>query len=210
MFKHMQKKLMAVVLSVTMALSVAVASAAGNPFSDLPPNHWAYDAVVQLASKGINQGYGDGTFRGDNYITRYEAATMISKELASKSLLKIGRAVTFADLPANHWAYDNVNVLSGMGLISGYTDGTFRGYQNITRYEMSMILANVLKDNGATPATGAMPFTDVSEDSWAAPAVKLLAAKGINQGYGDGTFHGNNIITRYEAASMLAKLLTEL
>lgn len=210
MFKCMQKKLIAAVISLTMVLSAAVVLAAGNPFSDLPSNHWAYDAVVQLASEGINQGYGDGTFRGDNYITRYEAATMISKELSSKSLLKSGTPVVFADLESSHWAYDTVNALSRMGLVSGYSDGTFRGNQNITRYEMAMLIANVLKDNGATTATGATPFRDVSEDSWVAPAVKLLAEKGITQGYGDGNFRGNNNITRYEAASMLAKLLTEL
>ena len=42
--------------------------AAANPFSDVPRDHWAYDAVTQLAADGVVEGYGDGTFRGDRNI----------------------------------------------------------------------------------------------------------------------------------------------
>ena len=56
--------------------------AAANPFSDVPAGHWAYDAVTQLASEGIIEGYGDGTYLGNRNITRYEMAQMVAKALA--------------------------------------------------------------------------------------------------------------------------------
>ena len=49
-------------------------AAASNPFSDVPAGHWAYDAMAQLAADGVIEGYGDGTFRGDREITRFEMA----------------------------------------------------------------------------------------------------------------------------------------
>ena len=73
--------------ALTTALVVGAASttfAAANPFSDVPADHWAYDAVVQLADDGVIEGYGDGTFRGQNEITRYEMAQMVAKAMAKE------------------------------------------------------------------------------------------------------------------------------
>ena len=61
------------VSALTTALVVGAASttfAAANPFSDVPADHWAYDAVSQLAADGVIEGYGDATFQGDKNITR--------------------------------------------------------------------------------------------------------------------------------------------
>ena len=73
------------VSALTTALVVGAASttfAAANPFSDVPAGHWSYDAITQLAADGVIEGYGDGTFRGDRQITRYEMAQMIAKAMA--------------------------------------------------------------------------------------------------------------------------------
>ena len=73
------------VSALTTALVVGAASttfAAANPFSDVPADHWAYDAVQQLAQDGVVEGYGDATFRGQQNITRYEMAQMIAKAMA--------------------------------------------------------------------------------------------------------------------------------
>ena len=73
------------VSALTTALVVGAASttfAAANPFSDVPADHWAYDAVSQLAADGVIEGYGDTTFRGQQNITRYEMAQMIAKAMA--------------------------------------------------------------------------------------------------------------------------------
>ncbi len=73
------------VSALTTAMVVGAASttfAAANPFSDVPAGHWAYDACAQLAADGVIEGYGDGTFRGDREITRYEMAQMVAKAMA--------------------------------------------------------------------------------------------------------------------------------
>ena len=78
------------------ALVVGAASttfAAANPFSDVPRDHWAYDAVTQLAADGVVEGYGDGTYRGDRNITRYEMAQMTAKAMAKGDMSASDRAL---------------------------------------------------------------------------------------------------------------------
>ena len=73
--------------AITTALVIGAASttfAAANPFTDVPTGHWSYDAVAKLAQDGVIEGYGDGTFRGDKAITRYEMAQMVAKAMANQ------------------------------------------------------------------------------------------------------------------------------
>ena len=77
-----------IVSALTTALVVGAASttfAASNPFSDVPADHWAYDAVNQLANDGVIEGYGDDTFKGNRNITRYEMAQMVAKAMAKNT-----------------------------------------------------------------------------------------------------------------------------
>ena len=83
------------VSAITTALVVGAASttfAAANPFSDVPRDSWAYDAVTKLAKEGVINGYGDGTFRGDTNITRYEMAQMVAKAMAKDGVSAADKA----------------------------------------------------------------------------------------------------------------------
>jgi len=84
------------VSALTTALVVGAASttfAAANPFSDVPADHWAYDAVAQLAQDGVVNGYGDGTYRGQQNITRYEMAQIIAKAMAKTDVSAADKAM---------------------------------------------------------------------------------------------------------------------
>ena len=84
------------VAALAAALTVGAASttfAAANPFSDVPRDHWAYDAVTQLAADGVVEGYGDGTYRGERNITRYEMAQMVAKAMAKSDMPASDRAL---------------------------------------------------------------------------------------------------------------------
>jgi hypothetical protein len=59
-----------------------VANASTNPFVDVESEHWAYDAVKQLNSRGIVSGYEDGMFKGNKAATRYEMASVVARMLA--------------------------------------------------------------------------------------------------------------------------------
>ena len=77
------------VSAITAALVVGAASttfAAANPFSDVPADSWAYDAVTTLAADGVIDGYPDGTYQGQNTMTRYEMATAAPAPLLTMSV----------------------------------------------------------------------------------------------------------------------------
>lgn len=77
------KKTLIITLALVFVLGIAgTAFAANNPFVDVPANHWSYNAVSKLAQDGIVDGYGDGTFRGDKTMTRYEMAQIVAKAMA--------------------------------------------------------------------------------------------------------------------------------
>ena len=88
------KKSLASLLTAAMVVGASSSVfAAANPFSDVPTNHWAYDAVAQLARDGVINGYGDTSFRGDRNITRYEMAQMIAKAMAKQPKSPNNRAL---------------------------------------------------------------------------------------------------------------------
>lgn len=75
------KKFLAVFAVIALVAFAAPAFAA-NPFMDVPAGHWAYDAVAQLAARGVVSGYPDGAFKGAQPATRYEVASVVARALA--------------------------------------------------------------------------------------------------------------------------------
>jgi len=72
-----------------MLVLLVVAPAFSQPFADVPTDHWAFDAIAELAAKGLIEGYPDGTFKGDRALTRYEMAMVIARVLARIEAIKI-------------------------------------------------------------------------------------------------------------------------
>jgi len=84
------KKFLALIAAAAL-LAFAGPALAANPFSDVPMNHWAYDAVAKLAASGIVVGYPDGAFKGGLPATRYEMAAVVARALASMDAKKGSR-----------------------------------------------------------------------------------------------------------------------
>jgi S-layer homology domain len=79
-----------VAVALATALVVAMAAPAfAQPFADTSTNHWAYDALAELAAKGLIEGYPDGTFKGDRAMTRYEMAMVVARLLARIESIQI-------------------------------------------------------------------------------------------------------------------------
>src|SRR5205807_5869483 len=77
-------------MAIATVLAFAMISPAfAQPFADTPTNHWAYDAIAELAAKGLVEGYPDGTFKGDRAMTRYEMAMVVARLLARIESIQI-------------------------------------------------------------------------------------------------------------------------
>lgn len=72
------------------------------------------------------------------------------------------------------------------------------------------IAASMLMFSMALPAVAAPLFPDVPDNHWAKDAVAALAAKGLVEGYPDGTFKGDRAATRWEVAMVVARLLAKM
>jgi hypothetical protein len=145
-------------------------------------------------------GYEDGTFAPDSNMTRAEVATMFYGLLLDKN---VPITSTFTDVPEGEWYTTPVNTLASLGMISGYSDGTFRPNDPITRAEftaMSMAFAN-------QASSTENKFSDVDQNDWFYPYISSAANYGWVGGYGDGTFLPNGNITREEAVTIVNNIL---
>jgi len=76
-----KKKIAAILLGAMVSISGSVYAAGAEGLSDVPKNHWSYEALDYLAKNGIIEGMGDGTFQGNRTMTRYEMAAIVYRAL---------------------------------------------------------------------------------------------------------------------------------
>jgi hypothetical protein len=114
----------------------------------------------------------------------------------------------FSDIEG-HWAAAPINELARRDALNGYEDGTFRPGQLITRSEIACILDNLITwSTDSALAANQSGFKDASQiPAWALNAVTLVRAQGLIQGYPDGTFKPQNLITRGELAVLTVRML---
>ena len=87
------KSTLTITTSALVLMSTGVAGAASNPFSDVPRDSWAYDAVATLAADGVIDGFPDGTYQGNKTMTRYEMAQIVARAMAKEDLQKADKAI---------------------------------------------------------------------------------------------------------------------
>ena len=94
------KKILAIAAAA--ALTAGVSSYAANPFSDVSPDDWAYQAVSDLSDQGVVEGYPDGTFEGERNMTRYELAQVIARLMAREDQLNAEQKATLDKLAGEY------------------------------------------------------------------------------------------------------------
>lgn len=198
MGKNFTKKLLPLALTAAMIVPSVPAMAAPSDIA----GHWAESVITQWQSKGLIQGYEDGTFKPGNTITRAEFVTLMNN---AKGFWSEG-SINFSDVKNGSWFYSAVARAVAAGYVKGYSDGSFKPGNTITRAEAAVMIANAarLSANEA----GAYRFTDVgSIPAWARGSVGAVVAAGYMTGYPDGSFYANASISRAEAVSSLNRML---
>ncbi len=100
--KELQKMKKVLAMAAAAALACGVSAFAANPFSDVSTSDWAYQAISQLSDQGMVEGYPDGTFKGQQNITRYEAAQIVARLLAREDQLNAEQKATVNKLAAEY------------------------------------------------------------------------------------------------------------
>ncbi|MGQ9488495.1 MAG: S-layer homology domain-containing protein [Armatimonadota bacterium] len=110
--------------TIAIAIVTLPAFAQTTEFKDVPPDHWAASAVKEVVAKGIMKGFPDGTFRGDQPVTRYELAVTLARfmrqvEESLKDLKARTPRVSIAvPVKPQHWAFSDLKLLVEHGYVS--------------------------------------------------------------------------------------------
>ena len=149
-------------------------------------------------------GYNDGTFRPDNNMSRAEAAAIFARLISEKKDEKISGKSSFDDVSKNEWYSNYIGYLSKYGIIKGYSDNTFRPNDNVTRAEfVAMTVRFNSLFNDVKKGSYTVKYTDVATNYWAYSDVAYAKHAGWLNGYADGTFKGDNAITRAEVVTVV-------
>ncbi len=98
-----------------------------------------------------------------------------------------------------------LNLVDHLAYMKGYPDLTFGPDRNMTRAEVTMMFARLLKDRPEANKVYTMPYADVTKDDWFAFAVSYMTENKLITGYPDGTFKPNNPISRAEFAAIASR-----
>jgi len=198
-----RKKLFSIAIIMCMFLgttqAVSAASAGGvseNPgkrasstsFKDLKSSHWAYSFINNLTEKGIISGFPDSTFKPEGTMTRAAFAKIVV--LAFNIPVSTATISSFKDIPGDYWALKYIEAAKSAGIIDGFSDGTFKPENMVSRAQIAkmVIVGGKFKIN----KTGT-PFSDMISH-WAYNYI--MTAKNPAKG-----------ATRAEAAKIMATSL---
>jgi len=204
--------LAAILFAVMTLIGLPQASAAGGEedtevssgtASDMPTDiidNWAYTQITDLMQRGIVSGYEDKTFKPDNNVARAEFMVMINKAFG----YNLTKEISYTDVKAGDWFYNDVAIASAAGYIAGYADGSMQPNSPVTREQAAVMLAKVLALD--TSGYKLLSFTDTNTiGAWSINSVSALFDAKMISGYLDGTFKPANPINRAEAAVLIGK-----
>lgn len=148
-------------------------------------------------------GYPDGYIRPENNITRDEVATIFFRLLTDKSRSQYWSQVNYyVDVPADLWSNNAISTLTKAGILGGDGTAYFKPTDYITRAEFATIAARF----SDVVYSGTGKFGDVG-GHWSENYVNIAAEEGWIQGYEDGTFKPDQLITRAEAMTLVNNVL---
>jgi len=176
-------------------------------------NHWAKEAIEDMASRLVIAGKSDAKFAPEADITRAEFTAIMVRALG----LRIADGErSFSDVKSGDWYASAVQIAVSYGLIEGYEDGTFRPNAAITREQAMAIIARAMKLTNMNmilsadqQAESLAPFADSGSISgWAKLSAALSIHHGIVRG-NDNRLNPHDNITRAETAAIVRKLLQQ-
>ena len=165
---------------------------------DIAIYYYDEDTGKWIALDNIRLNLETGTISGDT--THFTKFAVIATPKVIKEEKPTKPATPIPSDVSGHWGKDSITKLINVEVISGYPDGTFQPNKAVTRAEFTVMLVKALK----LEAKAWNPFAD-SSDHWAKDSIAIAAAHGIISGYDPNTFGPDDLITREQAAVIIAR-----
>lgn len=163
--------------------------------------------INNLVSAGVVNGYSDGTYRPDDNVTREQMAKFIVK--AFNFEVTTSKTPAFSDIASDSVFIAEINALKSLNIVSGYSDGTYRPSNFVSREEVTKFVALSFYQKGIN-ISGEIPniFPDVSNDSIYAYYINYLAQNTVGDtpiinGFSDGTYGPSLPLTRGQMAKII-------
>ena len=169
-----------------------------NPFSDLAPSDFCYDAVMWAVGRDITGGIGNDTFGPNLPCTRAQAVTFLWRAAGSPE--PESRVMPFTDVPVGSYYYNAVLWAIENGITEGTSDTMFNPDATCSR---AQIVTFLWRAGGSPAASGNSAFTDVASDAYYAAAVIWAEKNDITGGIGGGLFGSNNDCTRGQIVTFI-------
>lgn len=166
-------------------------------FQDIKGFQWAKSHIEFLSKKNIINGVAKDRFAPGAYLTRGQLAKVLALAVGISSESGPG----FTDIQQNYWANPFISSIKNAGIVAGYPDGSYKPENYVTRAEMVKMVLGAVKIK--TETTDQSKFKD--RGHWADDYIAAAVRKEIINGYPDGTFRPDKLITRAEAAKVIAK-----
>ncbi len=173
-------------------------------FSDLDTSNAYYSAVSFLFDQGTVEGYPDGSFQPDRTVSRVEALKFIFSGMEEGT--QSGLSVHFSDTYSSEWYYNFLASAYSIGVVQGYSDGSFKPSQGVNRVEFLKMLLNTV-DISVDPVVGTNPYEDVDNLSWYAPYVQYAKEKNLFPISGS-YFNPSDPMSRLEVAEVIYRMIT--
>jgi hypothetical protein len=174
-------------------------------FVDVQSTDYYHEPVLYLTCNNIVGGYGDNTFRPYGFTTRGQLTKIIV--LAENWPIYVPPTPTFSDVPNDHPFYQFIETAYQHGIISGYSDGTFRPYNDVTRGQICKIVVGAEGWPHYTPPSPT--FSDVPTDNPFYAYIETAYRHAIISGYSDGTFRSFTNATRGQVAKIVYLAVTQ-
>lgn len=183
---------------------------ADNPFTDVRPDDWFYEAVMFVYQNNLMNGTSATTFSPNDATTRAQIATIFYRMAGSPAVENTNPFTDVPYGPGTDWYYDAVLWVQQNGIMQGYGDNLFGPGDPVTREQLAVIFYNYAKFKGYdTTASGDLSgFTDAGDLSpWAQEAMKWAVGSGVMSGKGNGILDPKGTATRAEIAAMLQNFI---
>jgi murein DD-endopeptidase MepM/ murein hydrolase activator NlpD len=177
----------------------------GMQFSDVSDTFWAYPYISYVYCHGIIGGYEDGTFRPANALTRGQFAKMVV--IGHGWNLYNPYYPSFSDVPTTDTFYQYIETAHLRDVVSGYTDGTYKPGNSVTRAQATKML--VIAHGWALLNPTTPSFPDVPRSHWSYQYVETGYSRGIVGPKPNGTFGPDEEIVRAELCKLLALTLQQ-
>jgi hypothetical protein len=175
-------------------------------FPDVQCEYWCFDEIELACQTSAVHGYPDGLYRPELSIDRAQMAVYDARAMSGGRIPTGTAEATFPDVPADHWAFHEIEYVVDSAVVAGYPDGNYHPDWTLTRGQMAVFIArSICTPTGEAGLADYVPpdsptFDDVPTWYWSYSHIEYLVERNVVRGYPDGRYRPAQTVTRGQMA----------